>query len=585
MKYFRKCGIRIGSGIIFLAGMILAGNFDVFWLQAAEADDSSGFLYEEEGAIPVEEEEQTAIQIAVHPDSQVVDVGGDVVFTVEASLTGDSGAALQYEWQESADGDNYYTIANGSSCWLSNVQAERNGHFFRCLVTCSEFNLEPQVTNTAQLTVRIPNYTVTVENGQADPVSAAPGSTVWITANVPADKEEFKEWVVKEGDVTLASPLSARTFFTMPDRNVGLMAAYQSKAELPVITSEPQDVQVEAGDYASFQVSASGQDLTYQWLVDEGNGSGFQEVAGAVTELYRVMVLDGSMNGYEYKCEVTNKAGAVRTRSARLTIFYKIVGGARSSWVKSSGSGLVFQGSGAYSRFSGVSVDGNRILASEYSKGGSQTPFTEITLLRSYLETLPEGDHEMEIAWSDGSAKTSFSIVPPAADLPADITGLGASDIGAAGSSRAAGTTAAAGEVTSERSDMTGGMDTNDALDRKENGERDEMSFGQISGNALDDSVSENAVKPSSGTASDVFSSSGLPVGIPQEDRKVTLGERRTKDRSSDFEKSPVQLAKMSEAVNKYAGTVCMAVILISAAGIASGIIAYRMHDTEGQNK
>lgn len=161
------------------------------------------------------------------------------------------------------------------------------------------------------------------------------------------------------------------------------------------------------------------------------------------------MVFDGAMNGFAYKCRVEcnseNSKGSdgdskeqsgeedneepdenyVESRAARLTIFYRIVGGARSVWVKSSGRGLVFQGSGPYSRFSGVNVDENRIGADGFNKGGSQTPFTEVTLLRSYLETLTEGEHELELVWSDGTAKTSFRIEPPAANLPADATGLG----------------------------------------------------------------------------------------------------------------------------------------------------------------
>ena len=356
----------------------------------------------------------------------------------------------------------------------------------------------------------------------------------------------------------------------------------------PVITSEPEDVQVEAGGYASFNVSATGENLTYQWLVDRGDGSGFQEIAGADNELYQVMVFDGSMNGYMYKCKVKSgdknredsDENCVRSRAAKLTIYYRIVGGAQSVWVGSSGRGLVFQGNGAYARFTGVSVDGSRITAGEYNKGGSQTPFTEITLLRSYLETLAEGDHELELVWSDGSARTSFRIEPPATKLSDGSYGVGRTDV--AGSSRAAGTTAAARAAEDAAAGVTDDRraEKTDAGDRTE---KERAGAGGVSDNTLGESLSDNTVKPSVGTAAKVLSSAGISAVIQGEEMTVTPGGRRTERSASDLEKSPMQFAVMSETVDQYARTICMAIILISAAGIASGLLVYRLHDVEGK--
>lgn len=365
-------------------------------------------------------------------------------------------------------------------------------------------------------------------------------------------------------------------------------------AEPPVITAQPQNIRVEAGGYASFHVSATGENLTYQWLVDTGDGSGFQDVKGADQELYRVMVFDGSMNGYAYKCRVTSKRqissdgvgknsstsdkkyvyNHTDTRAATLEIDYKIVGGARSVWVKSSGRGLVFQGSGAYSKFSGISVDGGRITAGEYNKGGSQTPFTEITLLRSYLETLAQGEHDLEIVWEDGMAETTFHIEAPASNLPAGASGLGRPGENGTGSSRAAGTTAAATDAANPASVQKKGMTP--SVTRDENETEEEPA--QISENTADVSVAGNTLKPSSGTAADVLGKAGVLA-----DLQATPGERRTESLPSDFEKRPMRLAALSETVNRYAQTICLAVILISVAGIAGGFLIYRLHDAEGK--
>lgn len=378
-----------------------------------------------------------------------------------------------------------------------------------------------------------------------------------------------------------------------PGQNTG--TSENQTTTKPEITSEPQDACVEAGGYASFHVSATGKNLQYQWFVDRGDGSSFQEIKGANTELYQVMVFDGAMNGYMYQCKVTSgdasnqsnkgrtKNGTtdnddsnvnyVRTRAAKLTIYYRIAGGARSVWVKSSGRGLVFQGSGAYSKFSGISVDGSRITAGEYNKGGSQTTFTEITLLRSYLETLVEGDHELEIVWTDGSAKTSFRIEAPAANLPADASGTGKTGALGAGKTGAADADLTADTTGSRRLGTT--PSASDMIMGKDGADR-------ISGNTIKESLSENTLK----TPADVPGTLDMPTEkekkAAEKKLAVTPGERRTQKRPSNDKRNPVRLAAMSKKVNQYAAAVCMAVMSISAAGIISGMIAYRLHDTEG---
>lgn len=369
------------------------------------------------------------------------------------------------------------------------------------------------------------------------------------------------------------------------------------KPSKPEIVSQPQNVQVEAGGYASFHVSATGGELTYQWLVNTGDGGGFHEIGGANEELYRVTVFDGSMSGYAYKCRVTNiqqvggensgeNSGSksepphVDTRAAILKVVYKIVGGARSVWVKSSGRGLMFQGSGAYAKFRGISVDGSRISAGEYNKGGSQTPFTEITLLRSYLETLAEGEHEVEIIWEDGEAETSFHIEAPSSNLPAGASGLGRpGDADVTGSGRAVGTTAAAVDAAK----WIAAQEKDETTSSTEEIKKAEKESAQISENATDASVSANTLKPSTGTAADILKKAGVLAEPTTEALTGTQGERRTESIPADIEKNPVRLAAMSKTVNQYAQTISLAVILISVVGIAVGFLVYRRHDLEGK--
>lgn len=68
---------------------------------------------------------------------------------------------------------------------------------------------------------------------------------------------------------------------------------------------------------------------------------------------------------------------------------------------------LSIRGSGAFSKFVGVKVDGTHVDAKNYTvKEGS----TIVTLKADYLNTLSVGTHTFEILWTDGSASTTFTI-------------------------------------------------------------------------------------------------------------------------------------------------------------------------------
>lgn len=88
----------------------------------------------------------------------------------------------------------------------------------------------------------------------------------------------------------------------------------------PVITSQPQDIAVKAGETATFTVVATGTGLTYQWERDTGKG--FKEWAGIYSKSasFTTGVLSEECNGFQYRCIVSNSAGSVTSDSATLTV-------------------------------------------------------------------------------------------------------------------------------------------------------------------------------------------------------------------------------------------------------------------------
>ena len=80
---------------------------------------------------------------------------------------------------------------------------------------------------------------------------------------------------------------------------------------------------------------------------------------------------------------------------------------ARSTWNGSTTEGLTIRGDGDFAKFAGVRVDGNWIPSAHYeAKSGS----TIVTLKPSYLASLPEGEHTVDIMWIDDSASTTFTV-------------------------------------------------------------------------------------------------------------------------------------------------------------------------------
>ena len=86
---------------------------------------------------------------------------------------------------------------------------------------------------------------------------------------------------------------------------------------------------------------------------------------------------------------------------------YKIIDGTKGTWNGSTTEGLTIRGDGDFAKFAGVRVDGNWIPSAHYeAKAGS----TIVTLKPSYLASLSEGEHTVDIMWIDDSASTTFTV-------------------------------------------------------------------------------------------------------------------------------------------------------------------------------
>ena len=87
----------------------------------------------------------------------------------------------------------------------------------------------------------------------------------------------------------------------------------------PIVTSQPTNQFVTAGQNATFNVAATGNPTpTYQWQLN--TGSGWNNISGATSTSYTVTATISTQNGYQYRCVVSNSQGTVYSNVATLTV-------------------------------------------------------------------------------------------------------------------------------------------------------------------------------------------------------------------------------------------------------------------------
>ena len=89
----------------------------------------------------------------------------------------------------------------------------------------------------------------------------------------------------------------------------------------PVITTQPTATSVQTGSKATFKVVATGSNLSYQWQYRKTSTGNWVDSHGAnYNKATFTPLATLSMNGYEYRCRVSNSAGTVYSNPAKLTV-------------------------------------------------------------------------------------------------------------------------------------------------------------------------------------------------------------------------------------------------------------------------
>jgi hypothetical protein len=258
------------------------------------------------------------LAISTQPASQTVTAGLTATFMVAASGAG----TLTYQWKKNGTA---ISGAIGSSYTSPVTTSSDSGSSFTVVVTDSSGNV---TSNAATLTVTAapvaPSIigqpsSQTVIAGQAAAFSVTASGTGTLTyqwkKNGAAISGATSSTYTTQVTVAADSGATFSVTITNSVGNVTSNAATLTVNVPPVITAQPANQSVVAGQTATFAVTATGTGaLTYQW---KKNGAA---ISGATAASYTTPATVAADSGAAFSVTVTSSVGNVTSNAATLTV-------------------------------------------------------------------------------------------------------------------------------------------------------------------------------------------------------------------------------------------------------------------------
>jgi hypothetical protein len=270
--------------------------------------------------------------VTSQPSNQTVNAGETAAFTAVAS--GSPSPTVQ--WQVSTNGTTWTNI--DFAIWITYsfiAQAADNGKQYHAVFTNTAGSA---TSNAAVLTVNsAPVITTqptnqTVNAGQTATFTAAASGYPTPTVQWQVSMDNGSTWsnITSATSTTYSFPTLAadngkqyHAVFTNMYGSATTNAATLTVNTPPVITTQPINQTVNAGQTASFTAAASGNPIpTVQWQVSTNNGSTWTNISGATSTTYTTLPTLAADNGKQYRAVFTNVAGSVNTTAAVLTVYF-----------------------------------------------------------------------------------------------------------------------------------------------------------------------------------------------------------------------------------------------------------------------
>ncbi|HWR33094.1 MAG TPA: M36 family metallopeptidase [Chitinophagaceae bacterium] len=282
------------------------------------------------------------LTVATGPSVTLQPVNAAVCENANTSFTVSGTAGVTYQWQISTDGGaNYNNIvgATNATLNLTAVTASMNNYRYRCVLTSAGCGV-PAVSNAAILTV---NLLAAITSHPTDAtICAGSSNTFCVTAIGTGLTYQWQasisgcggSWTNLAGATSsclTVTGVSTTSYRCMVTGTACVNTVTSNCVTLTVInpvtiTNQPANAQLCSGSNASFTVTATGTGINYQWQVN--TGSGFGNVAdggvysGASTATLNITGATTGMNGYQYRCNLSNIACTtpIPTNTVLLTV-------------------------------------------------------------------------------------------------------------------------------------------------------------------------------------------------------------------------------------------------------------------------
>lgn len=282
--------------------------------------------------------------VTSNPSAQTINTGGNAQYSVAAT-----GTNLTYQWQENS-GSGWVNLTNGgvysnvttTTLDITGAPITMNGNLYRCEVSgkCAP----AVVSQSAILNVAAPLSF----NSHPGNVTICEGSNT--TFSVSANNVNTYSWEYYNGTtwvkVPTSAPYSATTSASLIITNApASISGTQYRCRIynpysisivsnsatitvetaPQITAQPIDEVVSTNANASYSVSTTGSNLTYQW--QENTGSGWANLtnggiySNVTTSTLNLTSTPKAMDGYQYRCIVSGSCTPnVTSNTANLTV-------------------------------------------------------------------------------------------------------------------------------------------------------------------------------------------------------------------------------------------------------------------------
>lgn len=299
-------------------------SLDLFRVTSSGVNRVGSFSISNSGAIIFTARSGTATtpQIATHPGNANAYLNGGATFTVTAT-----GGWLAYQWRkgtsELVDGANI-AGANSPTLTLSNLQPSDSGNYNVVVtntagsttsndgvLTVSGLPAPPEITSAsgASGVVGKPfSYQITALGSPTSfGASGLPGNLVINTST---------------GLISGTPSANGTSTVTLSATNSGGTATADLQItirSLASISSPPQAQTVVVGDTVIFSVTATGENLSYQWRKDEVNLVDDTHISGSQSPTLTITNADSNDAG-SYTVVITNLAGDVTTTPVDLTV-------------------------------------------------------------------------------------------------------------------------------------------------------------------------------------------------------------------------------------------------------------------------